>query len=105
MTKITPYLSNQSFLQLLSDAIHFAKLSKEAGENYQSQRFARTSILHSIMSIEAAANACIANIDGAYNFTNDIDNYLQFPSLMFIRNLTDQGLLTEVLTNISKYRN
>lgn len=68
-----PYLLEQSFFQLLSDAIYFAKLSKQTAGEYESQRFARSSIINSALTVEAAANCCISNMKGAKGLINDID--------------------------------
>lgn len=73
-----PYFSDQSFFQLLSDAIHFEMLSKETSDQYESQRFARASIINSILTIESAANCCISSIAGPSRFLDDIEKLSSF---------------------------
>ena len=73
-----PHFSDQSFFQLLSDAIHFAKLSKETSDQYESQRFSRGSILNSILTIESAANCCLASLSGPSKFIDDVEKLTSF---------------------------
>jgi len=73
-----PYFSDQSFFQLLSDAIHFAKISRETSDEYESQRFSRASIVNSMLTIESAANCCISALDGPKKFLDDIEKLPSF---------------------------
>lgn len=73
-----PYFYEQSFFQLLSDAIHFLKLAKTTSGVYQSQRFARASIINSTLTIESAANCCLSKVKGTKSFIADIDRLTPF---------------------------
>ncbi|MDP4531199.1 hypothetical protein Q9252_03525 [Marinobacter salarius] len=73
-----PYFSDQSFFQLLSDAIHYAKLSRNTSDQYDSQRFSRASIMNSMLTIESAANCCISSISGPSKFLGDIEKLASF---------------------------
>ena len=73
-----PYFSDQSFFQLLSDAIHFEMLSKETSDQYESQRFSRSSIINSILTIESAANCCVSSIGGPPKVLDDIEKLPSF---------------------------
>jgi len=76
-----PYFSDQSFFQLLSDAIHFAKISKETSDQYESQRFSRGSIINSILTIESAANCCLSSLGGPSKFLDDVEKLSSFTKL------------------------
>ena len=77
----TPYHSEQSFMQLLSDAIYFYRASVETTHKYDVQRFSRSSILNSILSIEAAANCCLYHLKEAKHFVNEIEKTTSFAKL------------------------
>ncbi|CAK1748588.1 HEPN AbiU2-like domain-containing protein [Vibrio crassostreae] len=76
-----PHLSEQSFVQLISDAIHFYKMSIETDDPYESQRFSRSSILYSTLSLESAANCCLYSLQSSRNFINDLEKTTAFAKL------------------------
>lgn len=75
------YLSDQSFLQLLSDAIYFLRSSEIEEDKYHIQRFSRASILNSCLSIEAAANCCIYHLNCSKNYREEIEKLTSFAKL------------------------
>lgn len=77
----TTYHSDQSFLQLVSDAIYFYKASVETTNKYDTQRFSRSSILNSTLSIEAAANCCLHHINGSKQFIDEVEKTTTFAKL------------------------
>lgn len=81
-----PYYSEQSFMQLLSDAIYFYKASVETDHKYDIQRFSRSSIVNSILSIEAAANCCLYQLKSSKPFTEEIEKTTSFAKLdLFVK--------------------
>ncbi|EGQ7769643.1 hypothetical protein MA612_003640 [Vibrio parahaemolyticus] len=76
-----PHLSEQSFIQLISDAIHFYRLSIDSEDQYESQMFARSSILFSTLSLESAANCCLYSLKSSRHFINDIEKTTVFAKL------------------------
>lgn len=73
-----PYLSDQSFIQLISDAIYFYKASVKTEDKYETHRFSRASILNSTLTLEAAANCCLYHIDGSNKFINEMEKTTSF---------------------------
>lgn len=88
-----PYLSNQSFFQLLSDAIHFAKKAKSTDGQYESHRYSRASIINSILTIESAANCCLSSIDGPPKFLDDVEKLNSFSKFDMFSKFRDSDFI------------
>jgi hypothetical protein len=63
------------FINLFVDATAFAQFAEEIGPHQfqKAARFVRTSISSAVLSIECAANCCVAQLSNGGGFRNDID--------------------------------
>ncbi|NOZ83998.1 MAG: hypothetical protein GXP60_04200 [Epsilonproteobacteria bacterium] len=96
------YYSDQAFMQLISDAIYYYKKSIETKDKFESQRFARTSILNSILTLEAAANCCIYHIDSSKRFINDIEKTTSFAKLDIFAKIHNEKFIDRSSSNYQR---
>ena len=73
-----PYLLIQSFFQLLSDAIFFERSAKDSSDVIIAQRYAKASIINSIMTLESAANSCLTQMKHSRKFLDEVDKLTSF---------------------------
>ncbi len=68
-------LIESSFMNLLIDSVVFAQMAEEVGKKKfpEASRFSRASILNASLSVECAANCCIARLRNGGRFKDDID--------------------------------
>jgi len=59
----------------------FFRASDEASDRYDTQRFARASILNSTLTLESAANICLQHLGFSKQFINDIEKTTSFAKL------------------------
>ena len=76
-------LHHRNFCSLLGDAIFFEKMAHEHNDRLLSQRYARVSIISSLLTLECAANCCLFCVQGNTQLLNELDKLNALAKLDF----------------------
>ena len=76
-------IHHRNFCSLFGDAIHFEKMSRTEVNALYSQRYARISIICSLLTLESAANCCLFCVEENKQLIDEIDKLSPLAKLDF----------------------
>ena len=66
-------IHHRNFGQLLSDSIFFERIARSEDDQIIQRKYARSSIVMSILTLECAANCCLNQLEANKQLKSDID--------------------------------